>query len=85
MPFSYYSVAMTNFQAFCRGFWSAWDFSRPFTERPKFRSQEEMRREHEELREELGLNKSVWESVGEHLYKAMGQDVDSHDRRLQPK
>jgi hypothetical protein len=76
---------MTNFQAFCRGFWSAWDFSRPASERLEFRSQEEMRIDYERLREELGLNKSVWESVGEHLYKAMGQDIDSHERKLQPK
>ena len=24
---------MTNFEAFCNGFWSAWDFTRPFSER----------------------------------------------------
>jgi hypothetical protein len=33
------------------------------------------------LREQLGLNKSVWDSVGEHLYKAMGADIDNHERR----
>jgi len=76
---------MTNFQAFCRGFWSAWDFSRPFSERPMFRSPQTIRSDHEKLREELGLNKSVWESVGEHLYKAMGQDIEHYERRQQPK
>ena len=72
---------MTNFQAFCRGFASAWDFTRPFSERPGFRSQERKRVDREQLREKLGLNKSVWESVGEHLYKAMGKDIDSHERK----
>ena len=76
---------MTKLQAFSRGFWSAWDFTRPFSERPAFRSQEEEQIDYEELREELGLNKSVWESVGGYLYKAMGQDIDHYERRQQQK
>ena len=76
---------MTNFQAFCRGFWSAWDFSRPFSERPVFHASEKMWIDYEKLREELGLNKSVWESVGEHLYKAIGQDIDHYERQQQSK
>jgi hypothetical protein len=76
--------AMTNSEAFWSGFWSVWDFSRPFSVRPEFRSREEMWIEYKKLRDELGLNKSVWESVGEHLYKAMGQDIANYERKQQP-
>ena len=72
---------MTKFQAFCKGLGAAWDFSRPFSEYPAFRSQEEMRIDREKLREKLGLNKSVWESVGDYLYQAIGQDIDNYERR----
>jgi hypothetical protein len=72
---------MTKFQAFCDGFWSAWDFTRPFDERPEFCSRKEFKFDYEQMREKLGLNKSVWESVGEHLYKAMGEDIDNHVRK----
>jgi ABC-type dipeptide/oligopeptide/nickel transport system permease component len=72
---------MTSFQAFCRGFCSAWDFTRPFSEYPEFHSQEEVRIDREQLREKLGLNKSVWQSVGDYLYKAMGDDINNHARK----
>ena len=75
---------MTKFEVFCRGFWSAWDFTRPFSEPAGIYSREERLANYKRLREELGLNKSVWESVGEHLYKAMGQDIDNYERQ-QPK
>jgi hypothetical protein len=75
-----FAGTMTNFQAFCEGFWSAWDFTRPFSEKPKLRSRKEVELiDYEEFREELDLNKNVWESVGDHfgavggyLNKAMG-------------
>ena len=62
---------MTNSQAFWKGFWSVWDFSRPFSERPEIRSREEMRTEFEQLRENLGLNEGVWDSVGKYMTNAM--------------
>ena len=55
---------MTNFAAFCEGFWSAWDFTRPFSERCEFRPQEEMRVDHEQLQKRLRLNENVWDSIG---------------------
>jgi hypothetical protein len=72
---------MTNFQAFCEGFWSAWDFTRPFSEKPK------MRRRVEKLEvqweEGLDLNKSVWDSVGGYFNKAMktiDEEIKQNDR-----
>jgi len=63
--------AMSNSQAFWGGFWSVWDFSRPFTERLEIPAHEEMRVDYEQLREELGLNESVWGAVGKYLSNAM--------------
>ena len=78
---------MTNFEAFCNGFWSAWDFTRPFNERPTSRTQshtrEEIKAKYERMREELELNKSAWEEVGEYIYKAMIEDIKNNERRLQ--
>ena len=62
---------MTKSQAFWSGFWSAWDFSRPFSERLEIRAHEAMRVDYEQLREEFGLNESVWDSVGKYLSNAM--------------
>ena len=80
---------MTNFQAFCRGFASAWDFTRPFSEKTSFcmqsRTLEEIETKYEKRREELGLNKSVWEEVGDYICKAMGEDIKNYERRLQSK
>ena len=52
---------MTNSQAFWKGFWSVWDFTRPFSEKAEFRT---CSHDTTQMREELGLNESVWESVG---------------------
>jgi len=60
---------MAKYQAFFRGFGSAWDFTRPFSEKPR------MRRRNKELDmpwvQELGLNVGYWEEVGNYLYKAI--------------
>jgi len=77
---------MTNFEAFCNGFWSAWDFTRPFSEKAVFRTREEMDAECVQLWEKLGLNESVWDSVGGHLYKAMEtmeKEIERNDRSAQ--
>ena len=71
---------MTKSQAFWMGFWSVWDFSRPFSERSEILAQE-MRVDYEKLREELGLNESVWESVGKYLSNAMStidKELENH-------
>ena len=72
---------MTKFQAFCKGFLSVLDVTRSFSERAEFRSREELKMEYEQMREKLGLNRGVWETVGGHLYKAMGEDIDNYGRR----
>ena len=71
---------MTKSKAFWMGFWSVWDFSRPFSERSEILAQE-MRIDYEKLREELGLNESVWESVGKYLSNAMStidKELENH-------
>ena len=64
--------AMSNSQAFWGGFWSVWDFSRPFTEKPTFHPNGEPF-DYKKLREELGFNENVWDRVGKNLRKAMSQ------------
>ena len=86
---------MTNFQAFCNGFWSAWDFTRPFSEKAsafpgeaRVRTPEEIKAKYERLREELGLNKSAWEEVGDHMYKAIStfeNEINNDDPKQQRK
>ena len=75
-------MKMTNFEAFCRGFWSVWDFTRPFSEKPVLYTDEELAAKYERLREELGLNESVWDSVGGYLRKAMLEDIENYERKL---
>ena len=56
-------------------------FTRPFSERPEFRAQEEMRVDYEQLREELGLNEGVWDSVGKYLSNAIStldKELENH-------
>jgi hypothetical protein len=63
-------AAMTKFQAFCRGFWSVCDPTIPFTQRQSMflpNEKFDIRRE----RERLGLDIGYWQTVGNHLYKAM--------------
>ena len=60
------------------GFCSVWDFSRPFSEKVDFHS---CHTDIEKLREELGLNESVWESVGKYLPNAMStidKELENH-------
>ena len=64
---------MNKSEAFWKGFWSVFDFSRPFTERPEIRSREEMQAEYAQLRKRLRLGENVWDRVGENLRKAMSQ------------
>jgi hypothetical protein len=67
---SFFTITMTKFQAFCRGFWSAWDFTRPFSEKPTpYQPGEEF--DIRKAREALGLNVGCWEAVGNHLYKVI--------------
>jgi hypothetical protein len=54
---------MTNFQAFCRGFWSARDFTRSLSERQSIRPHSEMF-DIQRAQEQLSLNEGYWESVG---------------------
>jgi hypothetical protein len=63
---------MTNFQAFCSGFWSAWDFSRPFSEKAVFHPNGKPF-DRKQLREKLGFNENVWDRVGKNIRKAMSQ------------
>ena len=77
---------MTKSQAFWGGFFSVWDFSRPFSERPEFRAQEAMRVDYEQLREEFGLNESVWGTVGKYLSNAMttlDKELENHVHHTQ--
>jgi hypothetical protein len=60
---------MTKFQAFYTGFWSAWDFTRPFSERPILHVRNEML--DMQLEQELGLNVGYWEEAGNYLREAM--------------
>jgi len=78
----FFVKAMTRYQAFSRGFWSAWDFTRPFAEKPRLRRRN---RELDMLTEfdmqwvkELGLNVGYWEEVGNYLTKA----IENHQREL---
>ena len=65
---------MNKSQAFWRGFWSVWDFSRPFSEKAEIRTREEMDADYAQLREKLGLNeRNPWKKVGDTLRKAMAQ------------
>ena len=83
---------MTNFQAFCRGFWSVFDFTRPFSEKPEFRT---CYTDVEKLQEQVSLNESVWDTVGGYfgtvggyLNNAMqqiGEEIDNNDRSTHPK
>ena len=73
---------MTNSESFWKGFWSVWDFSRPFSERAELRTREEMDAEYAQLREKLGLNESVWDSVGGYIRKAMIEDIENYERKL---
>jgi ABC-type dipeptide/oligopeptide/nickel transport system permease component len=69
---------MTNFQAFYSGFLSAWDFSRPFSEKVNFHS---YYTDIEKLREQVGLNEGVWDSVGKYLSNAMSvldKEIENH-------
>ena len=60
---------MTNFQAFCRGFASAWDFTRPFSEKASAGLPSE--KVDFQWIQELDLNVGYWEAVGNHLRKAI--------------
>ena len=40
-------MKMANFEAFCRGFWSVWDFTRPFSEKPVLYKDEELAAKYE--------------------------------------
>ena len=72
---------MTKSEAFWSGFWSSWDIYRPFTEKATFSAQEAMRVDYEQLREDFGLNESVWDSVGKYLSNAMNtfdKEIENH-------
>ena len=82
---------MTNWQAFWGGFWSFFEI-RPFGEKPSFHiGGEEERFDVKQMREELGLNKNVWERIGRHfdrvggyLHNAMGkldEEIEKNDRK----
>ena len=64
-----FAKTMRRYRAFSRGFWSAWDFTRPFSEKPRMRR----RNEDTDMQwvQELGLNVGYWEEVGNYLYKAI--------------
>ena len=68
---------MTNFQAFCKGFWSVWDFGRPFSQPPElfpFDEDIDVIRPAEGRRcERFGQNRGPWEKVGNYLREAMSQ------------
>ena len=69
---------MTKLQAFWSGFCSAWDFSRPLSEKIDFYH---YRTDIEKLREQVGLNEGVWDSVGKYLSNAMStldKEIESH-------
>jgi len=69
---------MANFQAFCSGFFSAWDFSRPFSEKVDFRTHYT---DIEKLRDQVGLNEGVWDSVGKYLSNVMStldKEIECH-------
>ena len=69
---------MTKSQAFWIGFWSVWDFSRPFSEKVDFRS---CHTDIDKLREQVGLNEGVWDSVGKYLSNAMStldKELENH-------
>jgi hypothetical protein len=61
---------MTNFQAFCKGFWSAWDFACPFSLKQDLFPPEE-KFDIQVERERLGLNRGYWVAVGDYLRGAM--------------
>ena len=67
---------MTNFEAFCEGFWSAWDFTRPFSEKPRLRSQ--MEDFDEQWEYDPSVSVGIWETVGNYLYKA----IDNYQREF---
>ena len=65
---------MTNFQAFCRGFASAWDFTRPFSEKARFRSQ--LDDFDDQWVQYHNKDAGIWEAVGNYLYEA----IDNYQR-----
>ena len=85
-------MKMTNFEAFCRGFWSVWDFTRPFSEKPEFRT---CYTDVEKLREQVSLNEGIWDTVGGYfgtvggyLNNAMQQidkEIENNDRNTHTK
>jgi len=64
---------MTNYQAFCSGFWSAWDFTRPFSECPRIRYRGD--EFDAQWSQELDANKSALESVGDY-FGSVGGHLD---------
>jgi hypothetical protein len=64
-----FSIVMTKFQAFCDGFWSAWDFTRPFSEKPRLRSLDEPLDFQWEQESEEKV--SYWDVVGGYVSKAV--------------
>ena len=75
---------MNKSEMFWKGFWSFFEV-RPFSEKAEIRTREEMDAEHAQLREALGLNESVWDSVGGYIRKAMLEDIENYERTLQAK
>ena len=67
---------MTKYQAFCSGFWSVWDFTRPFSEKPRMRRRS--KKFDVQWAQELGLNTGYWEEVGNYLYKA----IENHENEI---
>jgi hypothetical protein len=71
---------MNKHQMFWKGFWSVFEI-RPFSEKAGIRTREEMDTEYAQLREKLGLNESVWDSVGGYIRKAMLEDIENYERK----
>ena len=75
------TMKMTNFQAFCRGFWSAWDFSQPFTQKQSLYPPEEkfdaLRPAGARRRDRFG-QVGHWQKVGGYLREAMAQYKSEH-------